>query len=74
MTWPSCRTSSAVWPPAAIRQPFRGAGYQMVMKRCAADSPEHVPGIRWFIYPLGYAEATRAATPPEKRRQGKTSS
>ena len=42
------------------------------MKRCAADAPEHVPSIRWFIYPLGYAEATRAATPPEKRRKGKT--
>ena len=46
--------------------------YRMVMKRCAVDSPNHVPDIRWFIYPLGYAEATRAATPPEKRRQGKT--
>jgi hypothetical protein len=48
------------------------AGYQGVMKRCAADAPQHVPGIRWFIYPLGYAEATRAATPAEKRRKGKT--
>ena len=48
------------------------AAYQMVMKRCAADAPEHVPSIRWFIYPLGFAEATRAATPPEKRRKGKT--
>ena len=48
------------------------AGYRMVMKRCAADAPGHVPSIRWYIYPLGYAEATRAATPPEKRRKGKT--
>jgi len=48
------------------------ASYQMVMKRCAADAPDHVPNIRWFIYPLGYAEATRAATPVEKRRKGKT--
>jgi len=48
------------------------AGYQMVMKRCAADAPRHVPSIRWYIFPLGYAEATRAATPPEKRRKGKT--
>ena len=47
-------------------------GYQMTMKRCAADAPGHVPNIRWFIYPLGYAEATRAATPPEKWRKGKT--
>ena len=50
----------------------KSPAYQMVMKRCAADAPEHVPSIRWFIYPLGYAEATRAATPPEKRRKGKT--
>jgi len=48
------------------------AGYRAVMKRCAADAPQHVPDIRWFIYPVGYAEATRAATPVEKRRQGKT--
>ncbi|MGA2256900.1 MAG: hypothetical protein ABSG53_19790 [Thermoguttaceae bacterium] len=48
------------------------AGYRMVMKRCAADALDQVPCIRWYIYPLGYAEATRAATPPEKRRKGKT--
>jgi len=47
-------------------------GYRMVMKRCAADAPGHVPGIRWYVQPLGYAEATRAATPPQKRRKGKT--
>jgi hypothetical protein len=47
-------------------------GYQMVMKRCAADAPNETPNIRWYAYPLGYAEATRAATPPEKRRKGKT--
>jgi hypothetical protein len=47
-------------------------GYEMVMKRCAADAPAHVPSIRWYAYPLGYVEATRAATPPEKRRKGKT--
>jgi hypothetical protein len=47
-------------------------GYRTVMKRCATDAPDHVPSIRWYAYPLGYAEATRAATPPEKRRRGKT--
>ena len=46
--------------------------YQKVMKRCAADDPDHVPGIRWYVYPMGYAEATRAATPPDKQRKGKT--
>ena len=48
------------------------AGYQKVMKRCAADPPAHTPNIKWFMYPLGYAEATRAATPADKRRRGKT--
>jgi hypothetical protein len=47
-------------------------GYQMVMKRCAADAPAARPQVRWFIYPLGYVEALRAATPEEKRRRGKT--
>jgi len=47
-------------------------GYRMVMKRCAADAPEHVSGIRWYVQPLGYVEATRAATPLQKRRKGKT--
>jgi hypothetical protein len=46
--------------------------YKMVMARCAADkgSPA-VPLIRWFMYPLGYGEATRAATPADKQRRGK---
>lgn len=47
-------------------------GYRMVMKRCAADASDRLPSIRWFIHPLGYAEASRAATAPEKRRKGKT--
>ncbi len=47
-------------------------GYQMVMKRCAADAPAARHQVRWFIYPLGYVEAVRAATPEEKRRRGKT--
>jgi len=47
-------------------------GFQAVMKRCAQDKGPAAPQARWFIYPLGYAEAARAATPPEKRRRGKT--
>lgn len=47
-------------------------GYQQVMKRCADDAAGELPHVRWFIYPLGYAEAIRAATPPEQRRKGKT--
>jgi hypothetical protein len=47
-------------------------GYKMVMKRCAADALNQAPSLRWYILPVGYAEATRAATPPEKRRKGKT--
>ena len=48
------------------------AAYQKVMQRCAADAAGKTPQVRWFVYPLGYAEALRAATPPENRRQGKT--
>ena len=47
-------------------------GYQKVMKRCATDAGGVAPQARWFVYPLGYAEAIRAATPKEKRRKGKT--
>jgi len=46
--------------------------YQKTMQRCAADAAGAVPQIRWFVYPLGYVEAIRAATPPEQRRRGKT--
>ncbi len=46
--------------------------YQKVMGRCDKDVPNHTANVRWFISPLGYAEATRAATPVEKRRRGKT--
>jgi hypothetical protein len=48
-------------------------GFKAVMKRTAQDAGE--PGshlIRWFVFPLGYAEAARAATPAEQRRRGKT--
>ncbi|MGA2063489.1 MAG: hypothetical protein ABSG86_00890 [Thermoguttaceae bacterium] len=47
-------------------------GYQKVMQRCAADVAGAVPQVRWFVYPLGYVEAVRAATPPAERRRGKT--
>ena len=33
---------------------------------------EGLPQIRWFIHPLGYAEAARAATPADRRRKGKS--
>jgi len=46
--------------------------YQAVSSRCKADAPEGMPQIRWFLRPVGYAEAVRAATPPEDRRKGKS--
>jgi hypothetical protein len=48
--------------------------FKMVMARCRKDYPggEKMPQMRWFIHPLGYAEAARAATPPDKRRKGKS--
>jgi hypothetical protein len=48
-------------------------GYAAIMRRCAADAgPPGSHQVRWFIYPMGYAEAARAATPADKRRRGKT--
>ena len=48
--------------------------FQMVMNRCRADYGKggEMPQMRWFIHPLGYAEASRAATPENRRRKGKT--
>jgi hypothetical protein len=46
--------------------------FQTVMQRCKTDSGEGRPQIRWFIHPLGYAEAARAATPADRRRKGKS--
>ncbi|MEN6405825.1 MAG: hypothetical protein ABFC77_05065 [Thermoguttaceae bacterium] len=46
--------------------------FQTVAKRCLADYGDTVPQIRWFIHPLGYAEAARAASPADRRRKGKS--
>ena len=43
-----------------------------VMNRCRQHAKTTMPQIRWFIEPLGYVEAVRAATPEEKRRKGVT--
>ncbi len=47
-------------------------GFKKVMQRCKTDIPDITPQIRWFINPLGYAAAARAATPPQQRRKGKS--
>lgn len=46
--------------------------FQAVVRRCRDDYSQSTPQIRWFIHPLGYAEAARAATPEGKRRKGKS--
>ena len=46
--------------------------FQAVMERCKRDYGESTPQMRWFIHPLGYAEAARASTPDAKRRKGKS--
>ena len=46
--------------------------FEAVMNRCRQHAKDAVPQIRWFIEPLGYVEAIRAATPEEKRRKGVT--
>lgn len=47
-------------------------GFRSVMERCQLDAGAAVPQVRWFMYPIGYAEASRAATPEDDRRKGKT--
>jgi len=46
--------------------------FQMVVARCRSDYGDATPQIRWYIHPLGYAEAARAATPTDRRRKGKS--
>ncbi len=46
--------------------------FQSVMRRCRKDYGDATPQMRWFIHPLGYAEAARASTPEDKRRKGKS--
>ena len=46
--------------------------FQKVVERCRSDYGDGTPQIRWFIHPLGYAEAARAATPENRRRKGKS--
>ncbi|HUT09890.1 MAG TPA: hypothetical protein VMY42_05305 [Thermoguttaceae bacterium] len=47
-------------------------GYLAVKQRCEKDNGGAMPQIRWFIHPLGYVEAIRAATPENERRRGKS--
>ncbi len=46
--------------------------FKAVMKRCGTHAGRTVPQIRWFIQPLGYIEALRAAVPDDKRTTGTT--
>ncbi len=46
--------------------------FKAVMKRCGAHAGSTVPQIRWFIQPLGYIEAMRAAVDDDKRPSGTT--
>lgn len=41
--------------------------FQATMRRCARDSGEMQPHIRWFVAPFGYAQAVRAASGGRKR-------
>ena len=45
--------------------------FQQTMARCKKDAGQTVPLVRWYIQPLGYAEAVRAVTNEENRRRGK---
>ncbi len=46
--------------------------FQIVMQRCQTDYHEGAPQARWYIHPVGYAEAARASTPESQRRKGRS--
>jgi hypothetical protein len=46
--------------------------FQVVIGRCKKDYGDAMPQMRWFMRPLGYAEAARIWTPDSKRRKGKS--
>ena len=46
--------------------------FRVVIDRCKKDYGTAAPQMRWFMHPVGYAEATRASTPEYKRRKGKS--
>ena len=69
--------------PVMARHPRPGGGeqndslagdkaYQVVSNAYQSDAPKSAPQFRWFVHPLGYAEAARVATPEENRRKGKS--
>ncbi len=51
----------------AETKPFR-----IVMNRCEEDCGQLPSQMRWYLSPMGYAEAARAAIPPDQRRKGKS--
>ncbi len=42
--------------------------FRAVMSRCARNSGDMVPHIRWFVDPFGYAQAVRAASGGRRKR------
>jgi hypothetical protein len=44
--------------------------FSTVASRCDRDVPEDAAPLRWFVEPLRYAAASRAAYPPREKRKG----
>ncbi|MDZ7615366.1 MAG: hypothetical protein U1E05_00085 [Patescibacteria group bacterium] len=47
------------------------AGFREVMTRCEKDAGRQQAQIRWYLSPIPYAEAVRAASPSGEPRRGK---
>lgn len=45
-------------------------GFAAVVARCSAEVPASAAPLRWFVDPLKYAFASRAAYPPREERKG----
>jgi len=67
--------ASGVKAPALKALGQKVLGRRILGKKKAAERKglaRSAPDIRWYIQPLGYVEAVRAATPEQDRRKGKT--
>ena len=46
------------------------ASFATIMGRCGTSLPAGTAPLRWFIDPLGFAQAYKAAHPPREKRKG----
>ena len=63
-----CQQILAQLDGAAGKTLAQSEAFAATMNRCAKDSGDAVPHIRWFVEPFGYAQTVRAAAGGRKRK------